>query len=167
MSIPKISIRRAQAEAQVETEDLFGALPQPLLWPGRPITCRVHLLPSPAHSDGVLLCADCRANPEAAAAHVAYVLAAAERRAAKAFERLDADLACADDGTRARYDNWCEAPQADPRVVQTNEAARAGLVTSSLLTLVRARLAWNDASAQYEAAQKWASRARAELEALQ
>lgn len=60
--------------SQVEIDDDIFARPPRRVAPawvaGRSITCRVHLLPSPANAQGLLLCQDCLDNLDSAAAHI-------------------------------------------------------------------------------------------------
>lgn len=87
--------RRVSAEQPATAATL--ALPL-----GRRITCRVHGLPAPAEDDAVLLCQQCRADPQAAREHCEAVLAACATRADAAGQAwLDAQCA-ADDATLTR-----------------------------------------------------------------
>lgn len=83
----------------------------------------------------------------------------AEEAATAAYTRLDADYAHADDQDRARYDAACEARasglwrgQARPASFFAQQWEAAITRNDGLSPLLRARLAWDDASATLERA---------------
>lgn len=121
---------------------------------------------------GARLCDGCRADPSMTAARVAAQLAAAEQACADAWDRWHADVAHADEATRARYARFSAAQEelaqaaTVARVTELARTQRERPADTALAVLIRGELAYQDAHQRWEERRAWAARARDELEDL-
>lgn len=150
-----------------EDDELFGARRAPLPATAR-ITCRVCIRPAEVPLDTAgLLCGLCREDTAAALVHVRTVASGALWATEEAWMRLEADVAHADETTRARWNAYQDAITAgDPRVAATEAAVRAGRA-GSFADLVSRWLAYQDAHRRLIEVERWRALALEELEAAE
>lgn len=130
------------------------------------VTCRACDLPTEVSIIAPRLCPECAGDLDATMERVTGRTHAALWRAQDAWERLDADVAHADEATLARWHVYQLAvTNNDPRAAETERMVMGG-IKGDFAALVRRWVAWKDALAQMGEAQKWAELARAEVEAM-
>lgn len=114
-----------------------------------------------------LLCEGCAEDLEKTAQHVKAVVEGFHNQVSDAYEKLDADLAHADEGLLGKWNAFQdEVTNGDPlgRVKKAEEVARNN-GQGPFATLIRSWLNYKDAIDRLTEREQWASRAKAEIEA--
>jgi hypothetical protein len=149
------------------SDDLF-AEQTTMLQPSRTkrITCCACGLPAEVPAEAPNLCELCKGDLDRTDELIAGRHHAALWAAQDAWERLDADVAHADDTTRARWEAFQKAvSDGDPRADATERMVAAGGISGDLAALIRRWLAWKTALDVMGEAEKWSRVARAEVRA--
>lgn len=159
MSVPKISIKRAEREL---FEDTQLTLIEPLSTPHR-ITCRACERVGNQVESGILLCRECGSDIEATRAHIKATVAAHHARIDETWGALEQAVEGADETLQTRWMSFQDAiTYAKPEVKQAEAKARAGM-PGPLADLIRLWLAYKDALGVYTERQRWADNANMQI----
>lgn len=132
----------------------------------RRITCAACGLADEVPAGAPSLCVSCMSNLDRTDELVASRHHGTLWAAQDAWERLDADVAHADEDTLARWRLFQEAIAAnDPRADETKRRVAAGGISGNFAALVRRWLAWEQALDAMGVMEKWSRVARAEIRA--
>lgn len=141
---------------ETDIDDLFAApARRPAVKRTARITCRVCECSATVPIDApAKLCTLCAEDLDRTTAHITARYDAAAGRHHDAWERLDADVAHADEATVARWQRYLAALETPP-ALETRERVRAGVVAGPFADLVRRHLDTIDAAVQLSECMRW------------